>query len=433
MSMINKVRLEEFANGLWAKIKMQIGDNVVNLTYDETTNILTATKKDGTTVDVDLTTLATTWTNLEHTEGKPTFINLCDNTAFINGSMYDINNGNVVNNPDWQRILIDVKPNNRYIMTKRTHDSSSVVFFEADGTTFVSRGTPRRTSENGWEVYHIEVPNNTRIAKIGINIHTPSNPNLEIMFYEGTELPPSDYIPYNGKQEFSIDGEKVRTTFNPRNSNLNSKFIDDAIRELALRAGAGTVKSVNSINPDAQGNVALNADNFNDIYSKTEVNTELAKYVPLTEVDNAANKIPRVNAQGKLELSILPAMTINETFIVDATDQSDGEQKAMALNTTNGDLVIMNIGTAPNIVTKKYLCGDSTKTTFNEKFIELSFPTDGVTQGELQAELAKYVPQSETGTGANQVLRLDTNAKIDDTNLKIATSQEVNDIINNLN
>lgn len=285
MSMINNARLTEFANGLWAKIKSKLGEGVVNIAFDNTTSILTATKGDA------------------------------NNT----------------------KIAIDLKP------------------------------------------------------LIGVN----------------------------------------EVTYNENNSVLTITKGDGTSTQLDLSslANNGTVKSVNNQNPDEHGNVTLNASNFNDIYSKTEVDS---KFVLQTEVENVANKIPRLNAQGKLETSILPKIAVNETFVFYAATQQEAEAQAMAKTMETGDLAVINAGTSPNVVTKKYLCAEPQLNTFSHRFIELTFPADGITEGELQTALGNYVLISNTGTGANQVLRLDGQGKIDDNNLKIATSEEINAIINAL-
>ena len=285
MSTINTARLTEFANGLWAKIKQQIGEGVVNISFDADNNTLTATKGDtnNTTIDVNLTSL-------------------------IGVSEVTYN-----------------------------EDNSVLTIAKGDGTS--------------------------------------------------TQL------------------------------------------DLSSLANNGTVKSVNGQTPDPQGAVTLDASHFADIYSKDESD---ARYLLQTEVGNEANKVPVLGADGKLVNSVLPKITLNETVAITATDQADLETQAMALTVENGDMIVAQVGATPDTITKKYLCIDNTQTTFADKFLELSFPSDGVTEAELQNELSKYVPTSDTGTGANQVLRLDAQGKIDDNNLKIATSEEINTIINAL-
>ncbi len=281
MSMINKTRLEEFANGLWAKIKQQIGEGVVDISFNADNNTLTATKGDtnNTTIDVNLTSL-------------------------IGVSEVTYN-----------------------------EDNSVLTIAKGDGTS--------------------------------------------------TQL------------------------------------------DLSSLANNGTVKSVNSQTPDRQGNVTLKASNFTDIYSKAEVD---GKFVLQTDVVNEANKIPRLNDQGKLETSILPKIAINETFVFGGSSQQDAENKAMQQTLEAGDFVVLNYSGQ----TKKYICSEPGQALFQHKFIELTFPTDGITEGELNSTLQRYVSTSDTGTGPNQVLRLDEQGKIDDNNLKIATSEEINAIINAL-
>lgn len=286
MSTINTARLTEFANGLWAKIKQQIGEGVVNISFDADNNTLTATKGDtnNTTIDVNLTSL-------------------------IGVSEVTYN-----------------------------EDNSVLTIAKGDGTS--------------------------------------------------TQL------------------------------------------DLSSLANNGTVKSVNSQTPDRQGNVILNAEHFQDIYSKTEVD---GKFVLQTDVANQANKIPRIGGDGKLPSNIIPAIAINETFQFTRNTQSEAETAAMGQASQNGDMMVLIVGAnSSDRVTKKYLCVDATQNTFAGRYIELTFPTDGVTEGELNTALQSYVLTSDTGIGANQVLRLDAQGKIDDSNLKLATSEEINTIINAL-
>lgn len=286
MSMINKTRLEEFANGLWAKIKQEVGEGIVNISFNADNNTLTATKGDAnsTTIDVNLTSL--------------------------------IGVSEVTYNED------------NFVLTITKGDSTS------------------------------------------------------------TQL------------------------------------------DLSSLANNGAVKSVNSQTPDDQGRVTLNAEHFQDIYSKTEAD---GKFVLQTDVVNEANKIPRIGSDGKLPTNIMPAIAINEVFQFTRDTQSEAESAAMEHRLQNGDMMVLIVGTSSsNRVTKKYLCIDATQSTFAGRFVELTFPTDGITEGELSTTLQGYVLVSNTGTAANQVLRLDDQAKIDDSNLKIATLEEINAIINAL-
>lgn len=427
MSIINNTRLEEFANGLWAKIKSKIGDGIVNLSYNNQTNMLTATKENSSIVEVNLSELVPAWENLKHTSIKPGF-NICNPANFVDNSYYN-SSGNIVTSTAWKRTTVDVKHNTEYRICKKAHDSSDLVFLEENETKISNvRLTGRMV--NGWFTYTVQVPDNPSIKKIGFNLHKPTNSTGEVMVYQGGAQPPTDFIPFEPK--IFIDGEHVKTSFNPQNSGLTSQTVEGALLELAgriINSGSGTVTSVNGVNPDGHGAVTLTADNFPDIYSKTESDS---KFLLISDVDNVANKVPRLDGSGKLVTSVLPKITINETFSFTRATEAEAQQDAMGETMENGDMVILKIGTNPNYTTKKYLCIDINAGDFADRFVELTFPSDGVTQGELNTQLANYLPKSEVGTGANQVLRLDTNGKIDDANLKIATADEINTIINSL-
>ncbi len=427
MSIINKVRLEEFANGLWAKIKTKIGEGIVDISYDEGTNILTASKEKGDDIQVNLSELATIWENLEHTSIQPTF-NLFNVENIVNNSFYN-SSGNIVQSGEWKRVTVNVNHNTEYRIAKKQHDSSDLVFLE-ENETRVQHVRLRGEVQNGWYTYIVTVPNNQSIKKIGFNIHKATNPTDEIMVYEGNSQPPTEFVPFDPKT--FIDGDNIKISFDPKNSGLTSKTVENALLELAKRiinAGNGTVTSVNGVQPNPQGDVTLTADNFADIYSKNESD---GKFLAITEVDNSANKVPRLDSNGKLVTTILPKIAINETVTSAGNTEEEAQQAAMGQVVENGDMIILQIGQNPDHITKKYLCIDAQSGEFSGKFIELTFPTDGVTEGELTTKLADYVLKSETGTGANQVLRLDENGKIDEVNLKIATSDEINNIINSL-
>lgn len=427
MSIINKVRLEEFANGLWAKIKTKIGEGIVNLSYDHGTNMLTATKEKGEEVQVNLNELATTWENLEHTSIQPTF-NLFDPSNVVDNSIYNAS-GDVAQNAAWKRVTVNVKHNTEYRISKRAHDSSDLVFLE-ENETKVEKIRLAGRMENGWHTYIVQVPNNPSIKKIGFNIHKATNPTDEIMVYEGTSQPPTEFVPFDPK--IFIDGENIKISFNPKDSGLTSQTVENALIELAQRiinVGNGTVTSVNGVNPDQQGAVRLTADNFADIYSKDESD---GRFLLLSDVDNSANKVPRLDDSGKLATTVLPKITINETVTSVGNTEQEAQQAAMRETVENGDMLVLQIGSDPGRIVKKYLCIDATSGEFSDKFIELTFPTDGVTEGELTLKLADYVLISDTGTSANKVLRLDNQGKIDDVNLKIVTEDEINSIINNL-
>ena len=471
MSMINKTRLEEFANGLWAKIKQHVGNSIRNVTLDASNDILRFEKADGTTSYIDLNqiliannisfnntntnlNLSTVQEVLEYLEkdkasitkdnlfeGINAFDNLfiSDKDNFVGGNTTGISPAGGTKRMGRRDYTSHSNGNNGYVKSLKIRLS--------DG---MGAGTTTRVSL--WEVqkgttHADDIP--TQIINDSVFLikeDTTWNKHIEIIInkqYENEtyfiyEVIPTANVAYAPVQSGNNDVIYI-DNMDVTSANINSSKGGSASAVYGLVGGnsikdllksSGKVKTVNGQTPNEQGEITLNAGHFQDIYSKEQSD---ARFLKLEDVANQANKVPRLNAQGKLETSILPKIAINDTLTFTRNTQSEAETIAMQQTIENGDMMILIVGASTNNrVTKKYLCVDATQNTFAERFIELTFPTDGVTEGELNTALQRYVPVSDVGTGANQVLRLNAEGKIDDNNLKLATSEEINAIINAL-
>lgn len=93
----------------------------------------------------------------------------------------------------------------------------------------------------------------------------------------------------------------------------------------------------------------------------------------------SANQVLKLDSSGKVPVSTLPSIAVNETFI--AADQA----AALKLTIEVGDIVIV---TADG---KTYICVDKSKTVFDEKFKPLGSATDGYTKAEVEALLGNKV------------------------------------------
>lgn len=461
MSIINNTRLEEFANGLWAKIKTKIGDSVVNITFDPLTSILTATKSNAqiVTVDlkeligvkdvtyseltktitvtkgdnsnsqIDLSTFVEDWKDLSHVKEIAT-PNLFVEGRLVRGYWYS-DTGVLQANSAWSYYVTDfeISPNQVYRRLANSNTDSVHCAFLNENNQLVEAGRWTKVDNvHNKHTYELTIPNNPDIKKFTMNLQHKIGQENGLYLWDNATPPAEAYIPYSDGASILIDGTKVSTSFDPKDSSIKSTTLASAIREVdskIISSNNSSVKSVNGQMPNNNGNVTLNANHFNDIYSKTESD---GKFVLQSDVANTAGKIPRLNAQGKLETSILPKIAINETFVFPGATFEEAQNKAMQQEMETGDLAILNVNTE----SRKYLCAEPSQNQFQHRFIELTFPTDGVTEGELNTILQEYVRQDETGTSANQVLRLDEHGQIADANLKIATSNEINDIINAL-
>ena len=484
MSMINKTRLEEFGNGLWAKIKQEVGDGIVNISFDDNTSILTATKGDGTSIEINLISLVEDWRDLSHVT-EISVPNLFSSGRMIPGYWYEAN-GNLQANSAWSYYISDfeISAGQTYRRIADLNTNSTVCAFLNANNELVEVGNWTKIADiQGKHAYELTIPNTSNIKKFTINLQHKINQQNGLYLWDGVHNPTDVYVPYSDGASILIDGTNVSTKFDPKDSALKSTTLASAIREVngkfktiynnfvinsseriadanAFKTN-GYAKTLDStVNLPAAANnrwgiiqfvkesentgvqiwYPVDGNQRGIIWTRsllkgnwTNWSSAYDKFVLQTDVGNEANKIPRLGADGKLVSSILPKIAINETILFTKPTEQQGQQAAMDAAMENGDMLILRIGTAEPYKIKKYLCFDTTASSFVNRFIELTFPTDGVTETELQTALSNYVRQDETGTGANQVLRLDAQGKIDDNNLKIATSEEINAIINALN
>lgn len=93
----------------------------------------------------------------------------------------------------------------------------------------------------------------------------------------------------------------------------------------------------------------------------------------------SANQVLKLDGNGKVPVSTLPSIAINETFT--AKDQA----AALKLTVEVGDVVIVTADA------KTYICVDKSKTVFDEKFKALSSGTDTITKVEVENLLKNKV------------------------------------------
>lgn len=93
----------------------------------------------------------------------------------------------------------------------------------------------------------------------------------------------------------------------------------------------------------------------------------------------SANQVLKLDGSGKVPISTLPSIAINETFT--AANQT----AALKLTVEVGDIVIVTADA------KTYICVDTSKTTFDDKFKALSSGTDSITKTEVETLLNNKV------------------------------------------
>lgn len=97
------------------------------------------------------------------------------------------------------------------------------------------------------------------------------------------------------------------------------------------------------------------------------------------EAGTSANQVLKLDASGKVPISTLPSIAINETFT------ADDESAALLLTVEVGDILILTSNS------NTYICVDRTKSTFAEKFKPLSSSTDSITKTEVENLLSNKV------------------------------------------
>lgn len=237
---------------------------VSNIEFEDTTRTLKKTIS-GQEEDV-VSGLVTQWGDLEYIiEHK--IANIFNEGAIID-SQHHHANGVITNEPEWCRYEIPCKPNEVISIAKKKHDSQVITFLNSSGNRIMSDSSTSK-SVNGWQHYIITVPSNNDIEKVSINIYKPHNPlgGNNVMIYKGDKEPTTEYYPFANGYNVIVDGSKVSLTFDPTDSSLKSLTTHDAIIELDKKiVNARTVKSVNGIQPQADGNVVIDAEhiNYND-------------------------------------------------------------------------------------------------------------------------------------------------------------------------
>lgn len=161
---------------------------------------------------------------------KITKLNRFNNKETINGSYYN-ENGNISNDSNWARHIVSCQPGQQLTIVKRRHDSSNVVYLTEDGT-FVKKESYGGVDHNEWRYYGITVPSDESIAKIGFNIHKPTNSISEIMVYDDHSLPGSAYIPFTNGASILVDSNNVAQSFDTTGTDLVSSTIHEAIKEV---------------------------------------------------------------------------------------------------------------------------------------------------------------------------------------------------------
>lgn len=360
--LINKTRLQKFAEGLWTKIKDRYDDAFVGATLTAAEKKIKFTKKKGgPTVDVSLADYARLQDRNEFEKDVSV-----DNVGSINNLYL----GNVNGNESQTRIL-----------GHRDITSKSFVDGYVSDLVILANSELQNDAETSWRIWAIkkgETREQDEVLKI---YHTAS----------ATKTLPVKTMTLNGAEQ-----KVVKLA-------INEKFADEVYfmyqctsHKVKVIHPQGTHLNNNVINmSQAPGNnvgatIQWGTNNNNNtgiayLYGRESIGS-LAEKLKQTQADGSnyvlksettatggtgnENKVVKLDGQGKLSESMLPAIALNEFFSVTAATWNEAALSGTTYQ--NGD-IIYHTNTQ-----KRYLCINK-NATFENRFVELN-SKDGVVQ-----------------------------------------------------
>ncbi len=378
-NLVKQTQLKEVVVDLWNKVKGRTDVAFKNATYNETTQTITFTKIDDTTVDVVLTDLVSK-SNANVITGE---------TLITNGYIL----GGVIAKLDNKQTSLSAASIPHYFGLKTAQITTNQKLTHV--TIGIHDSVAVGTRITGIKVGAIKVSDDTIIQHV-INNATATvqeNKNSELTNCTRAVVVPLD-TPFTateatwfcvtcekatwGERSTDVGGsgcsESGTTTGNMpnvgqavivKNNGYLGKYLlhtdKISLNDLANVAN-GAVKTVNTVQPNEQGDVTIGIDNIADLRN------ELDNRVLLSDVENVANKIPRIEADGKLPTSIIPELAITRVKTVDTKQTAlglVGDSTEAGLQT--GDVVVI---TGENNAIFMYNGGTSSN--FDTDFIELS-------------------------------------------------------------
>lgn len=362
--LINKTRLQQFARELWIKIKGRY-DNAFKdariSASDRADKKITLTRISETNpVDVDLTDYARLQDRNEFKKDVSV-----DNVGSINNLYL----GNVNGNTSRDRIL-----GHRDITSKAFVDGyvSDLVIFASDD---LDKGVS--TSWKIWAIKKGATKEQDTVFKIYHSGNTPKTLSVETMTLNGAEqkvvkLAINEKFTDEVYFMYQCTSHTVKV-INPQGTHLNDNVVNMSL------APSNTVGATIQWNTNNNNNTGISylygRESIGSLAEKLkQTQADSSLYVKQDEVSttSVANKVVRLDGQGKLNKDMLPSIAINEYFEIAAFDHATLQRQRYE----NGDIVVVNS------TGKRYLCINKDKNPNNltEGFIELN-DKDGVVTG----------------------------------------------------
>ena len=354
-NLINKTRLQKFAEGFWDKVKRRYDNAFVDAEIPETEKKIKFTKANSTIKDVSLEKYARLQDRNEFEQDVSVDDVSVIDTLKLGTSNGDVNQGRV--------------SGHRNITTKSFVDGyvNHMLVYTASTLTV---GT-----STSWEIWAVK---------------KGATKEADRVFKKYTKTANVEEKDFNGTTEKYVKIE------------IGEKFANEVY--FIVRCGDNRTIKVCNVNAENRGNVVnissapggtnsqidwdTNADNniaIMYLYGRESIGS-LAEKLKQTQADGSnyvlksettatggtasANKVVKLDGQGKLSESMLPAIAINEFISVSG---ATWQESIITSEYQNGD-VIFHENTQ-----KRYLCVDKTKPFANGRFVELN-SKDGVVQ-----------------------------------------------------
>lgn len=200
--------------------------------------------------------------------------------------------------------------------------------------------------------------------------------------------------------------------------------------EMAKKANAADVESSLALKADQAALETGLAGKANSVHTHTSSQITGLGTAATKNVGTANGNIPVLNANGKLETSVLPSIAINETFTAESTTAAmdlvmevgdilvleAAARTAAIASQEDGEVITYSVGNTKAIQTLSdeyttyiasgkmtYLCVDPTAETFEDRFKPLQSSGDTISAAEVQQALALKVNNSEFNSYKSEV------------------------------
>lgn len=359
--LINKTRLQKFAEDFWAKIKGR---------YDVAFKEARISASDSADKKITLTRIS---------ETNPVDVDLSDYARLQDRNEFkkdvSVDNAKVVSNVSVGELNGPVTAGSRttgyrgltsklftdgYVKLLRVHLPQ-----EASGSVNAHVWAIKKGALKTEDKYDRKIVKTATVQTAGTNKYidididsTFADETFFVLRTEGTQIQGI----HNIKQEFRDDIINVNQYFNPQSTDTLANWstynpINNLVGYMELHGRTGIV------------DISKRLD---------EIDTASGNYVLQSETTTTggagnANKVARLDQAGKLDATMLPAIAINEYFT--ATDFTHDALSQLTFQ--NGDVVVVTKGNKA----KRYLCVDKAGHTSNltEAFVELNDKSGVVT------------------------------------------------------